>query len=82
MRQVIASKPNRKGEFVLRAFSAVPIETAPPQSQEVTVIEYHSTPLPQETTTTTVQVTEQTTTTQQSTQCTSQIKAKRIFLWT
>ena len=54
-------KANRKGEFVLRAFAATPIETAPPQSAEVTVIEYHSTPLPQETTTT-VQVTEQTTT--------------------
>ena len=56
-------KANRKGEFVLRAFGATPIETAPPQSAEVTVIEYHSTPLPQETTTTTVQVTEQTATT-------------------
>ena len=56
-------KANRKGDFILRAFSAVPIEKAPPQSQEVTIIEYHSTPLPQETTTTTVQVTEQTTTT-------------------
>ena len=55
-------KANRKGEFVLRAFNAIPIETASPQSAEVTVIEYHSTPLPQETTTTTVQITEQTTT--------------------
>ena len=55
-------KANRKGEFILRAFAATPIETATPQSAEVTVIEYHSTPLPQETTTTTVQVTEQTTT--------------------
>lgn len=55
-------KANRKGDFVLRAFGATSIETAPPQSAEVTVIEYHSTPLPQETTTTTVQVTEHTTT--------------------
>lgn len=55
-------KANRKGEYILRAFAATPIETATPQSAEVTVIEYHSTPLPQETTTTTVQVTEQTTT--------------------
>ncbi|MCI5055995.1 MAG: DUF4476 domain-containing protein [Flavobacteriales bacterium] len=53
-----AMRMNNKGEYKFKWQSFTPIQQAPPPAQNVTVIQYHSDPLP-----TGVQVTETTTTT-------------------
>jgi len=58
-------KKNKKGEYVTRGISSVPIAQAPPESPTQTVVVYSSTPPPAPAANTTVQHTRTTTTTTQ-----------------
>ncbi|MGB1248484.1 MAG: hypothetical protein ACPG4Z_06330, partial [Chitinophagales bacterium] len=56
-------KENKKGENVLRVFAFQQLQTAPPPPQNVTVVQYNTTPMPAIVFGTSVHVTETTTTT-------------------